>query len=238
MADIIGALAKLNTDEVAQNKPVSEQLFSKIGANLNALIDIAARVQVANLGGSGNWTVPDRVTTVLAIGVGGGGGGGGGGSSAGVAPSNGSNGGSGNATTFNSLTVADGALSGLGGSRNGGNFFGGGGRDGGGRGGTTSNTTPAGSGARGFNVNGTRYGNGGDGGAGGSTGGQGGGGGGNGRLGYRLFSVTPGASLGYSIGTGGGGGGGGSVGAGNSGAAGSTGGAGRLLLVWIEDHNL
>lgn len=39
MADISGSISKLNTDEVDQNKPVSQSLFSKIGANINELID-------------------------------------------------------------------------------------------------------------------------------------------------------------------------------------------------------
>jgi hypothetical protein len=39
MADIASARAKLNTDEVAQDKPITEALHSKIGADINYLID-------------------------------------------------------------------------------------------------------------------------------------------------------------------------------------------------------
>lgn len=39
MADIPSAIDKMNTDEVAQDKPLTEALFTKIGANINGLID-------------------------------------------------------------------------------------------------------------------------------------------------------------------------------------------------------
>lgn len=39
MADITSAIDKMNTDEVAQDKPLTEALFTKIGANINGLID-------------------------------------------------------------------------------------------------------------------------------------------------------------------------------------------------------
>ena len=53
MADIAGAISKLNTDEVAQNKPTSEALFSKVGANINGLIEqkIDAEAEVSSSSG-------------------------------------------------------------------------------------------------------------------------------------------------------------------------------------------
>ncbi len=39
MADIASARSKLNTDEVAQDKPMTEALHTKIGADINYLID-------------------------------------------------------------------------------------------------------------------------------------------------------------------------------------------------------
>jgi hypothetical protein len=45
MADIPGALVKLNDVEVAQDAPITEALFSKIGANINALIDEEADLE-------------------------------------------------------------------------------------------------------------------------------------------------------------------------------------------------
>lgn len=39
MGDIAGALVKMNDIEIAQDAPVTESLHTKIGANINALID-------------------------------------------------------------------------------------------------------------------------------------------------------------------------------------------------------
>lgn len=39
MADIASAIDKMNTDEVAQDKPLTESFFTKTGANINGLID-------------------------------------------------------------------------------------------------------------------------------------------------------------------------------------------------------
>lgn len=75
MADIPGNIDKLNDIEIAGDAPHSEALMNKIGANINALID-AKDVQV--FPASGNYQVPENITTVLLFGAGGGGGGAGG----------------------------------------------------------------------------------------------------------------------------------------------------------------
>ena len=76
MALIPGNLDPMNDVEIALDASVSEQLFNKIGANINALIDLAGNY--VEFTASDTWTVPENVTLVRVFGVGGGGGGGGG----------------------------------------------------------------------------------------------------------------------------------------------------------------
>lgn len=85
MADIPPNIPPVDaTDvEIAQDKPVTESLFTKIAANQNRLIDLSARnIKLVQFTASGSWTVPTTITDVNYIwvwGAGGGGGGGGGG---------------------------------------------------------------------------------------------------------------------------------------------------------------
>lgn len=79
MSDIIGAISKLNTDEVAQDKPTSEALFSKIGANINAMIaDKLGNITKTTFTSNGTYTSPANLIGgfVICFGWGGGGGGG------------------------------------------------------------------------------------------------------------------------------------------------------------------
>ena len=80
MSDIIGAISKMLTQEIAANKPTTEALFSKFGANINWLIDNKIRFQ--EFTSSGTWIAPEAedlvVEMAIVIGCGGGGGGGGG----------------------------------------------------------------------------------------------------------------------------------------------------------------
>lgn len=214
MSDITGSFSNVNTDEVAQDKPVTEALFNKIGANINGLIARPFGFEV--FFGSGTWTCPEYVKTVLAIGVGGGGGGGGGGD----VEAGGSSGGPGDNTLFNNILVAEGGVGGEGASsktilvitRTSGDNFrairGGRGR-GGGQNGNYSVTSTAQGGLGGpgiIDFNGARIGSGGEGGTSGGSGSGGGAGGGAGAIGFRLFTVTPGATYNYTVGNGGNGG--------------------------------
>jgi hypothetical protein len=76
VADIASNLDKINDIEVAQEAPVTESLFNKIGADINGLIDIFDPVVFTS---GGTYTVPGQVTEVWVFGCGGGGGGHGGG---------------------------------------------------------------------------------------------------------------------------------------------------------------
>lgn len=81
MADLAGALSKINDVEVANDANNSEALFAKIGANINELIDsVVAGVQVFNYTGVAQYfTVPvNKRGAIIIEGCGGGGGGGGG----------------------------------------------------------------------------------------------------------------------------------------------------------------
>lgn len=75
MADIISDLDKINDIEVAFNAPVTEALFEKIGANINALIDEYFE-NVITFTANGTWTCPENKTRILVGACGGGGGGG------------------------------------------------------------------------------------------------------------------------------------------------------------------
>ncbi len=76
MADIPGSINKLTDVEIAADAPLTEALLTKIGANINALIDLGGNSQVFTANGS--FTVPENVNRVLVYAAGGGGGGGGG----------------------------------------------------------------------------------------------------------------------------------------------------------------
>jgi len=75
MAEIDSNIDKILEEETDFQSPVSEQLATKFGANINAIIDLATASEFTT---SGTYDVPDQVTTVLVIGAGGGGGGAGG----------------------------------------------------------------------------------------------------------------------------------------------------------------
>ena len=77
MADIASSVNKMNDVEIDNNAPLTEALFTKLGANINAFADrTMGREEFTS---SGTFAVPTTVTRVFVIGVGGGGGGGGGG---------------------------------------------------------------------------------------------------------------------------------------------------------------
>lgn len=76
MADIPGNLLKMNDIEIAQEAPLTESLFLKLGANINALIDRVIDVQTFTA--NGNYTVPGPVGSnarLIIFGCGGGSGG-------------------------------------------------------------------------------------------------------------------------------------------------------------------
>lgn len=78
MADIPGSESKMNDVEVAQGAALSEALHTKIGANINFLIDNKLgkdSVTSQTFTGNGTFTVPADVDTVFLYGRGGGGGG-------------------------------------------------------------------------------------------------------------------------------------------------------------------
>jgi len=242
MADLTNDIQKINDIEVAANKPVSENLFTRLGGSLNGLIDRRFPLDIEIFTSSGTWTCPTGVTKVIAIGIGGGGGGGEGGEN-GISPSTqgdpGATGTNGNPTMFDGQNVGLGGVGGAGGRGGAGGSTPGApgrGRDGGGSGQFFDNAlgeSRGGFGASGMYVfSGTAYGAGGAGGAGEtapSTGpGGGGAGGGQGKLGIREFTVIPGNNYNYTIGTGGAGGLGG---AGDNGSAGS---AGAICLLYTR----
>jgi hypothetical protein len=77
MADIVGAILKMTDVEIASDAPITEALMTKMGANINALIDLNGNLNVFTAGGA--FVVPKNVTRIYCLGIGGGGGGGGGG---------------------------------------------------------------------------------------------------------------------------------------------------------------
>jgi len=227
MADLTNDIQKINDIEVAANKPVSENLFTRIGGSLNGLIDRRFPLDIEIFTSSGTWTCPTGVTKVIAIGIGGGGGGG---EASGTSGALGDTGTAGNPTTFNGSTVANGGVGGEGGQQISGDEYPGRGRGGAqsgrdARGGTFP--SPQGAGAPGLlGLNGgVGAGAGGNGGGGNSTGGAGGG---AGQIGIREFTVVPATNYSYVVGTGGPGGSGG------AGANGSTGSAGALCLLYTR----
>jgi hypothetical protein len=76
MALIPDNLDKMNDIEIAFDASVSEQLFNKIGANINGLISLSGNFQIFTAGDT--WDVPEGIDQVFVYGAGGGGGGGGG----------------------------------------------------------------------------------------------------------------------------------------------------------------
>jgi hypothetical protein len=80
MADILGALSKLQVEETDFNSAVSEALAQKIGANINALQD---SFNLSTFNADGTFTSPANLLINYAVLWGAGGGGGGGGGSSG-----------------------------------------------------------------------------------------------------------------------------------------------------------
>ena len=74
MADIPGSINKLTDVEIAADAPLTEALLTKIGADINALIDLAGQSEVFT--SNGTFNVPENVTRGFLTGIGGGGGGG------------------------------------------------------------------------------------------------------------------------------------------------------------------
>jgi len=224
MANIANDLEKVNDIEVAQTKPTSEALFTKLGASINGLIDRPFGFEIKTT--SSNWVCPANVYSILVIAVGGGGGGGEGGDSGGP----GDPGSDGTSTTFNSLTVAGGGGGGERGEIDSSTLISRG--YGGASGGQNSGT---GSGSQGvaapspLRFGGTSYGRGGTGGTGGGI--NGGAGGAAGQVGYRLYSVTPTTSYAFVIGSAGAGG----SGLTGGGTDGSAGGAGALAIFYMSE---
>ena len=64
MADLVSNIQKLNDIEVAQKAPVSESVLSKLGANINALIDLMG-FKSQTFSSSSTFDVPVNVTKVL-----------------------------------------------------------------------------------------------------------------------------------------------------------------------------
>lgn len=75
MADLASDIQKINDLEVASDAPLTEALLAKMGANINALIDLSSGFRVAEFTSSGTWTAPENVNRVILVGIGGGGGG-------------------------------------------------------------------------------------------------------------------------------------------------------------------
>jgi hypothetical protein len=73
MADIVGAAQKINDVEVAQDAPITEALMTKLGGNINYLLDLG--IQVVTFTSSGSWTAPAGINHSILIGCGGGQGG-------------------------------------------------------------------------------------------------------------------------------------------------------------------
>jgi hypothetical protein len=206
MSDIINATSKLNTDEVAQDKPTSEALFSKVGANINALIDREHRIVSQLFTSNGTWTCPAGVTRAIVHGVGGGGGGGG--AAGGLTGSNGANG---TNTTFNGSVVAEGGYNGYGG--------------------LVGSAAPFNAANPGVTFNGSSYGIGGNGGI-KSSSSYVGTAGTCGFYGIREFTVVP--ATGYAVVIGTGGAGGATNTGGGTGGIGGAGTNGACLVTWIE----
>lgn len=76
MANISSAFVKMTDIEIAESQPLSTQLNTKVGANINAFIDYynLGNSQVFTSGTS-NFTVQENVTSLIVLGIGGGGGG-------------------------------------------------------------------------------------------------------------------------------------------------------------------
>lgn len=74
MANIPGSLNYMTDVEIAADAPVTESLLTKIGANINGLLDLAGNSEVFT--SNGTFNVPENVTRVFVTGIGGGGGGG------------------------------------------------------------------------------------------------------------------------------------------------------------------
>jgi hypothetical protein len=71
MADIPSNIAKMNDAEIASDAPLTEALFNKIGANINALIDLAGLNSQEFLS-NGTFLVPENIFSVFVLGYGGG----------------------------------------------------------------------------------------------------------------------------------------------------------------------
>lgn len=76
MADIPANIDKINDIEVALDAPITEQLFNKIGANINALIDLTGGINFRFYEANDTWTKPSSLSKILVFLTGPGGNGG------------------------------------------------------------------------------------------------------------------------------------------------------------------
>lgn len=82
MANIPGNASYMNDLEISSDAPVTEDLWTKTGANINYLLD-RAQLGVTEFTSNDSYTTPEGIERVYIVGCGGGGGGGGGGFSGG-----------------------------------------------------------------------------------------------------------------------------------------------------------
>lgn len=220
MADIVGALAKMQVEELDQGSANSEAVQTKIGANINELIDLVGEnvLKRQRFTSSGTFTMPSSSNISFVVLVGRGGAGGGGGSES--ATNDGSGGLRGGDTTFGSLARFYAGTGGFPGT-SAGEGLGGEGHGGGKPGGW------AGSG--GLYLGGEGDSKGGNGGVPGFFRNAGGGGGGTENT-VKVVAVTPGSSYSVTIGAGGSGGAGGF---GGGGVAGQDGEDGELTVIYF-----
>jgi len=101
MADIVSNAAKMNDLEISADAPITEDLFEKIGANINYLLDLAA-LGVTTYLVNGSYTVAEGQNRILVKMCGGGGGGGAGGANG---PAGGGAGGAGGSVLETMLNV-------------------------------------------------------------------------------------------------------------------------------------
>ena len=97
MADIISNADKMNDLEIGDDSPITADLMTKFGANVNYLLDRAA-LGVTTFSASGNYNTLENQSRVYLEQVGGGGGGAGGGGGGGVGGASGGGGSGGGAS--------------------------------------------------------------------------------------------------------------------------------------------
>lgn len=98
MADLPDSTIKINDIEVAQDAPITEQLWRKVGGAINYLLDFGFQFEEYTTVGSHSFVVPATVRFVFVSGCGGGGGG-----SAGYPSSSDGSGGSGGSAASGSV---------------------------------------------------------------------------------------------------------------------------------------